>query len=845
MCMAADSCMEPAVNPNISKCPTCGALMDVSKEEPYAKVQCPACSTSMRVRQLFANYEIIGVLGEGGQGMVYRAVDKKLNRAVAIKLMKREYSEDPIFVRRFQSEAKVTASLSHPNVVKVFSFGEDMGLLYLAMEVVDHGSLDSLMTDGKKVPEDRALEVGIQIARGLQAGLEKGLIHRDIKPGNILFSDANTAKIVDFGLAILVEKQHEEEGEVWATPFYVSPEKLDGQTEDFRSDMYSLAATLFHAIAGRPPFITETNSMSELKKIKSKPVHLSHYAPQVAGATAYVIDKALSVRREDRWASYEEFIQNLEYARGENRKRPNPVAVQRTVPLVREPHGGGGGLTFVVVAAIVAGGAYLAYTHFVNQPAAAPQVAAPPKKVQADDAEARYNQARRQLIKGDFRPAVVEFRNLYADGRLPEPRNSWSAVHEGLCELLARNPVQGRGAFVKLSKQISPAAIGLDAKLVSFFTRLCQLASVSDRVPAEEAEKFDNKSYEAIALLVLGVKDWEAGNFKNAVELLKQFQSSAPSDDSSWVGEYRPLVSPYIEEYALFTGTVETLKKYQTEPEMVTAALKRLPEVKGRMKTSTLLGLLNETERDVASKLTDMIAAKTKDAARKKAVVDATDAQAISDAKIKVKNLCDKYLFKEAFNLIHGLDLKGDTRRKERDLIAHRVEWLMLFKDKLMFDVNSLGYKSPILRKNGQQITGGIARATDANVEIQFAFGSVPVPWTELSPQSVLTVALSYIQQGKTPKGISERKWCAGVFCMFAQLYPEARALMDEAAGLDEQYRVLKEIYFPPPAADTKSPPKQSSGAKSETGFSDGTENADKPLNPSRKGFNDLIRGQQ
>ena len=87
--------METAANPNIAKCPTCGALIDASKEEPFAKVQCPACNTSMRVRQLFANYEIIGVLGEGGQGMVYRAVDKKLNRAVAIKLMKREYSEDP------------------------------------------------------------------------------------------------------------------------------------------------------------------------------------------------------------------------------------------------------------------------------------------------------------------------------------------------------------------------------------------------------------------------------------------------------------------------------------------------------------------------------------------------------------------------------------------------------------------------------------------------------------------------------------------------------------------------------------------------------------------------------
>ena len=375
--------METAANPNIAKCPTCGALIDASKEEPFAKVQCPICSTSMRVRQLFANYEIIGVLGEGGQGMVYRAVDKKLNRAVAIKLMKREYSEDPIFVRRFQSEAKVTASLSHPNVVKVFSFGEDMGLLYLAMEVVDHGSLDAQMTDNRKVSEDRALDVGIQIAKGLQAGLEKGLIHRDIKPGNILFSDENTAKIVDFGLAILVEKQHEEEGEVWATPFYVSPEKLDGQQEDFRSDMYSLAATLFHAIAGRPPFISETNSMSELKRIKSKPTHLSHFAPHVAAATGYVIDKALAVNPQDRWSSYDEFIQNLEYARSQHRKRPNPAAMARTAVTTPEPHKGIG-IGFILMAALIAAGVYFAVSHLGSRPVVAPPVTAPPKQAPAE-----------------------------------------------------------------------------------------------------------------------------------------------------------------------------------------------------------------------------------------------------------------------------------------------------------------------------------------------------------------------------------------------------------------------------------------------------------------------------
>src|SRR5262245_10937773 len=167
--------MEIPTDPEIATCPTCGTLIDVSEEEPYAKIHCSGCGTWMHVRHTFSSFEISGVLGEGGQGILFRAQDSKLKRPVAIKLMRRQYSDDPLFVKRSESEARVTAGLNHPNIVKVFSFGEDRGLLYLAMEMVDHGSLESVMNQLGKLPESRVLEVGIQIALGLQAGLEKGL----------------------------------------------------------------------------------------------------------------------------------------------------------------------------------------------------------------------------------------------------------------------------------------------------------------------------------------------------------------------------------------------------------------------------------------------------------------------------------------------------------------------------------------------------------------------------------------------------------------------------------------------------------------------------------------------
>jgi len=116
---------------------------------------------------------------------------------------------------------------------------------------VEKGSLDHLMNIQRRVGEAQVLEVAIQIAQGLEAGLEKELIHRDIKPGNILFVDAHTTKLVDFGLAIVADQAAQAKGEIWGTPYYIAPEKLDNQPEDYRSDIYSLGGTLFHALAGR------------------------------------------------------------------------------------------------------------------------------------------------------------------------------------------------------------------------------------------------------------------------------------------------------------------------------------------------------------------------------------------------------------------------------------------------------------------------------------------------------------------------------------------------------------------------------------------------------------------
>jgi hypothetical protein len=297
-------------------CPGCGRVVNTAGLEPFGKIECPGCGTQLRVERVFESYKVVEPLGSGGMGSVFKARDLRLNRFVALKILRREFAAEKNFTAKLQEEARITASIRHPHVVEVYSVGEEHGQFYVVMELVDGGSLDDRIEDEKRVSELQALNLGLQIARGLQAALDAGLIHRDIKPGNILFGDRNTAKIVDFGLALFAEQHAESEGEIWGTPYYVAPERLTNEREDFRSDLYSLGATLFHAIAGRPSFESETTSAVELKKLKASPTPLRELAPDVSSETAAVIDRMLRPEPADRQGSYRELIDELGAARG-------------------------------------------------------------------------------------------------------------------------------------------------------------------------------------------------------------------------------------------------------------------------------------------------------------------------------------------------------------------------------------------------------------------------------------------------------------------------------------------------------------------------------------------------
>ncbi len=288
--------------------------IDTTDAEPLAQVACPNCGEKTRVERTFDHFVLLETLGVGGMGTVYKARDTLLDRFVALKLLRRDLSGESDHASRLQHEARVAASINHPNVIQVFSSGTDHGQFYVVMELVDRGSLDDLIEQRNRLPEGQVLESGIQVAKGLRAAHRQGLIHRDVKPANILFIDEQIAKISDFGLASAAAEGTKRD-EIWGTPYYVAPERLNNGPEDFRTDIYGLGATLFHAVAGKAPIEGNTNSAALLLDLKNHPLDLRAIAPDVSQATATVLERMIAPDPAQRFSSYDELVSEMEHAR--------------------------------------------------------------------------------------------------------------------------------------------------------------------------------------------------------------------------------------------------------------------------------------------------------------------------------------------------------------------------------------------------------------------------------------------------------------------------------------------------------------------------------------------------
>ncbi len=277
---------------------------------PCTKCGHPVILT-FRIRQ----FELREVIASGGMGTVYRSFDITLERQVAVKLLKREMAEDPQVLESFYREARAGAALNHTNIIHIYTFDEYEGVPYLVMELADNGSLDSLIEKDGIVAELTVLDVGIKVASALDTALKHNLLHRDIKPGNILFNAEGEPKLVDFGLARGTEDQEETGSSVWGTPYYVAPEKIKRENETFHSDMYSLGGTLYHALTGHVPFEAESIEGVVAGHVHTPLTPPDHVNPAITKPTSEAIAVAMAKNPAQRFPTYNDFQMSLEAAR--------------------------------------------------------------------------------------------------------------------------------------------------------------------------------------------------------------------------------------------------------------------------------------------------------------------------------------------------------------------------------------------------------------------------------------------------------------------------------------------------------------------------------------------------
>jgi serine/threonine protein kinase len=282
---------------------------------PLGTVPCSKCGHPIMMPMMLRQFELRSVIGSGGMGTVYRAWDTTLERMVAVKLMKKELLQDTKALEGFYREARACARLNHTNIVHLYTFDEWEGQQYLVMELADRGSLDARIEKLRLLPELDVLDIGIKIASALDMALKYDLLHRDIKPGNILFNADHEPKLIDFGLARKADVEHEVEDVTWGTPYYVAPEKIKREPETFLSDMYSLGATLYHAMTGHVPFDAPTIEEVIVAQVNTPLTPPNLVVPEISQPTSDALVKVLAKNPRDRYLSYDEFIMALEAAR--------------------------------------------------------------------------------------------------------------------------------------------------------------------------------------------------------------------------------------------------------------------------------------------------------------------------------------------------------------------------------------------------------------------------------------------------------------------------------------------------------------------------------------------------
>ena len=732
-------------DPNTISCPECGLPVDIGDAEPLSRVPCPACGERVRIARSFNHFELRETLGTGGMGTVYRARDTQLDRDVALKLLRKDLG--PEYANQLQQEARITASVNHPHVVQVFSFGHDHDQYYLVMELVDRGTLDDLMAEQKKIPEAHVLRTGIDVARGLRAAYQKGLIHRDVKPANILFNEEGMAKISDFGLAGIVEPQTQTSGAIWGTPYYIAPERLNNQPEDFRSDIYSLGATLFHAVAGRPPFDGETMSASDLRTLKDNPLKLKDVAPEVSRPTATAIARMIAPDPRLRFASHDALILALQKSERLLRGEPKPWSAKAALLIA----------AVTLLGLIVLGWFLLARPRAPAE--AAGSINAPPVL----DISREFDDGRRQIIDGRYPAARATFARLASQTKNNQPIYDWALLNQAVAALLDQQESLTRQAL----HEVENAGTGnfSDASLGAFLRDTAKLANLHSTVALSDVPDHAAKPF---ALFLLGLTDVQLGRFNDAEALLKAFVASQPPQSLAWISEYKPIARKYLADSQAMLAWREQHRSAKSMTEL-------------RNALSSLQDLIAQLQKNTAISAEALLAQKTLVARLRD-----TEMPRWNAALQSYRRLAAIYDFTGAASAIKKVKVTEPSLRETQRNCQNVADWLAQWKATLINDLNTHGYTGVVVMSDTEY--SGIAGATAGKLKMRVPYGIAEIQWLKVPAPILVTVSSSFATD-------ADRQWRCGVFAWAFGQANAARQLFDAACSAKPSYKEARKFF--------------------------------------------------
>jgi serine/threonine protein kinase len=541
----------------IVQCPGCGVPMDVSEHAPFTNVICPQCGEETRVKREFGPYTLVRRHAAGGMSMVFAAHDRTLDREVALKILSEDYSADERRIEAFEREARITASFSHPNVVRVFTTGRAFGRFYIAMEMVSGGHFENLIRERGKIPELEMLPLAIEVAQGLKAAQAAGLIHRDVKPGNILLDAAGHAKLVDFGLALVTHGGKARATEIWATPYYVPPETVEGHTEDFRSDIYAFGATLYHALSGKPPCGEESMATDRLREAKKKVRPLGSVDDSISSTTCRVVERAMAYDPSGRFHSYDQLISGLTTALDlvKSGRADVPVIARRSRRKRIMP---------LMAAGVLVSALSLALW-FAKRPGPEPEPVKPPRTAthhvpegvdHAAEIARVYRAARAAMDAGDFHTAEREFGALHDNPQAQEPTRSWAGVEAVMAAYLdgRAEDAMRRARNVRKHLGTLPPSHPLGGP---------QWAALLDKLEDPGALAVPDAGSPASKLagaMLAGMKNWDQGLLAQAATCFKTVASIKLPQDDGWAVFYQKMAADHLHDYQILSGELFTVE---------------------------------------------------------------------------------------------------------------------------------------------------------------------------------------------------------------------------------------------------------------------------------------------